>query len=516
MLSYRYNDHAKNNTESPKDGNTLDKSQLLLEIEIEQLRSRIESEPEKVLAQAEQCLIRARQLQSTNAIVETLMIISLCHWCQMDYRAGLKSIKDAYHSLSNLETDHFLPEVLHIHALQYWGQAKYYSAQQYWINALEQSALIDNPTVEIECLIGLGNIWRITGEYKLACSTHELAVKVANNYRISWLEGKARILLAWDFYHLHQYIDMLTILDGAEEALQHNNNLTWKAEVWDFRGLALLGLERIEDAEEATRKAHQLAVANNLTWIKAHSFISRARIELLRKNFSAAGELLNNAEKAASSFDNGELLSQICYQQSRVAEENGDIHAALLAFKKYRRYTAMMLREQTLRVGLDKSRSSKRQLEQRARKLINRIRGQHEFDPEKHLSNVVSETYWWEQLVLFKTELKKSNYAVVVIQHPNPKYIDVCTEVIHFLCAPQDLLSRISSDRLGLLLAEKGDSALQMFQVMAKMIEIYPWRRRGLEDKLPKIMLQDILSFPFTLEQLIDSQAQEKSHGSPA
>ncbi|CSH91263.1 ATP-dependent transcriptional regulator [Vibrio cholerae] len=78
-----------------------------------------------------------------------------------------------------------------------------------------------------------------------------------------------------------------------------------------------------------------------------------------------------------------------------------------------------MLREQTLRVGMDKARSSKRQLEQRARKLINRIRGQHEFDPEKHLSNVVSETYWWEQLVLFKTELKKSNHAVVVIQHPN-------------------------------------------------------------------------------------------------
>lgn len=115
----------------------------------------------------------------------------------------------------------------------------------------------------------------------------------------------------------------------------------------------------------------------------------------------------------------------------------------------------MMLREQTLRVGMDKARSSKRQLEQRARKLINRIRGQHEFDPEKHLSNVVSETYWWEQLVLFKTELKKSNHAVVVIQHPNAKYIDVCTEVIHSLCAPQDLLSRISSDRLGLLLAEK-------------------------------------------------------------
>ncbi|MFA0724942.1 hypothetical protein AB4574_27710, partial [Vibrio sp. 10N.222.49.E5] len=109
-----------------------------------------------------------------------------------------------------------------------------------------------------------------------------------------------------------------------------------------------------------------------------------------------------------------ELLSQICYQQSLVAEENQDFNAALIAFKKYRQYSIGMLREQTNRVGLDKARNSKRQLEQRARKLINRIRGQHEYDPEKHLSHVVSETFWWEQLVLFKTELKRSNHSIIM------------------------------------------------------------------------------------------------------
>ncbi|MBF4332913.1 hypothetical protein EAY29_22050, partial [Vibrio anguillarum] len=114
--------------------------------------------------------------------------------------------------------------------------------QQYWINALEQSALVDEVEIQIESLIGLGNVWRITNEYQLSCSTHELAVKVANNSRIHWLEGKARILWAWDLYLLNQYIDMLTVLDGAEEALQDHPDKTWQAEVWDFRGLALLGL----------------------------------------------------------------------------------------------------------------------------------------------------------------------------------------------------------------------------------------------------------------------------------
>ncbi|MCQ6508076.1 hypothetical protein NPM20_25300, partial [Vibrio parahaemolyticus] len=77
-------------------------------------------------------------------------------------------------------------------------------------------------------------------------------------------------------------------------------------------------------------------------------------------------------------------------------------------------------KEQTNRVSMDKARGSKRPLEQRARQLINRIRSQHEYDPEKQVSNVVSEKYWLEQLLLYKTELKRSNHAVIMIPHTKP------------------------------------------------------------------------------------------------
>ncbi|WP_295891898.1 hypothetical protein [uncultured Vibrio sp.] len=492
----------------------MDKTQHLLEVEIEQLKARVESEPEKVLVAAEQCHIRATQTQFQEGIIQSLIIMSRCSWCLMDYRRGLKSIKEAFNCQNTLDTDDFLPEILHIHALQFWGQAKYYSAQQYWINALEQASLVDEVEIQIECLIGLGNVWRITNEYKLASSTHELAVKVANNMRIDWLEGKARILLAWDLYLLNNFIEMLTVLDGAEEVLQNHYDKTWNAEVWDFRGLALLGLERLDDAEIATNKAHDLAIQNDLVWMKAHSYISRARLELLRNEPDKATELLIEAEASATKFDNGELLSQICFQQSLVAEQRGDHEQAFIAFKKYRKHSLEMLREQTARVGLDKARTSKRQLEQRARKLINRIRGQHEFDPEKHLTNMVSETYWWEQLVLFKTELKRSNHAIIIIQHDNNAYLDICTQLAHSLCNHQDLLSRLSSDRIALLLSDKDDIATEVFKILAKMIEIYPWKRKGLKSHLPKVILQDILTFPFTLEQLEESQAQEEAHGS--
>lgn len=492
----------------------MDKSQRLLEVEIEQLKNKIESEPEKVWAIAEQCAARATQILYPKGEIQCLIIMSRCAWCTMEYRKGLKFIKEAHSKLNTLDTDDLLPEILHIHALQYWGQAKYYSAQQYWINALEQSALVDEVEVQLEALIGLGNVWRITHEYTLAKSTHELAVKVANRARVNWLEGKARILLAWDLYLLNNYVEMLSVLDGANEALRHHKDTTWQAEVWDFRGLALLGLERIKDAEEATSKAHALALEHDLTWMKAHSCISRARLELLRKQPDKAAELLVKAEQSAVSFDNGELLSQICFQQSRVSEERGDFNAALTAFKKYRTHSINMLREQTARVSNDKARASKRQLEQRARKLINRIRGQHEYDPEKQLSQMVSETYWWEQLILFKTELKRSNHAIITIQHEDAEYLEVVTELAHSICNKRDLLSRLSAERVGILLADKGEEAVNVFHVLAKMIEIYPWQRRGLTKALPKVVYQDILSFPFTLDQLEESQRQEKADGS--
>ncbi len=483
----------------------MDRSQLTLETQLLQLKQQVDKDPHHVLAKAQQCVEEANTMMNTKAVIHALIIISLCHWHLMDYRKGLKTIKEALTRLNSIDSDDHVPEILHIHALHFWGQAQYYSAQQYWINALEQSALTDEIEIQIESLIGLGNVWRITNEPQLARSTHELAVTVANNSRINWLEGKARILLAWDHYLLNQFVDMLSVLDGASEALRYHDDKTWQAEIWDFRGLALLGLERIQDAEEATQKAHDLAVKHNLMWMKSHSYISRARLELLRKDPQRAAQLLAQAEASATTFDNGELLSQICFQQSRVAEESGDYQAALNAYKKYRQYSLQMLREQTLRVGNDKARASKRQMEQRARKLINRIRRQHEFDPEQQLTQMVSETYWWEQLVMCKTELKRANHSVIIIKHEDSAVLDISAELAHSLCCRHDLLARLSPNRVALLLSEKDEPAHQVYYCLEQMLAIYPWQRQGLLTEAPEMEFYDILSFPFTLDQLEDN-----------
>ncbi|MDF5300273.1 hypothetical protein P3684_24205, partial [Vibrio parahaemolyticus] len=130
--------------------------------------------------------------------------------------------------------------------------------------------------------------------------------------------------------------------------------------------------------------------------------------------------------------------------------------------------------------------------------------------------NVVSETYWWEQLVLFKTELKRSNHAIIMIQHSNPEVLDVCTELVHALTTSSDLISRISSNRLAMLIAEKGQAAEEVYRTVQAMLDIYPWKRRGIKGPKPILYLQDILTFPFTLEQLEESYIEVMKNGTTA
>jgi tetratricopeptide (TPR) repeat protein len=483
----------------------------LLEIEIVQLKRQLDISPEEVLAKAQQCLIRSKQMHYPEGTIQCFIMMSRCTLHLGKHSLSVRYAKEALAAQNNLDNDRFLPEILHLHAMNFWEDGKCYTAQQYWINALEQSALEEEIEILIECLMGLGNIWRATGASQQACETHELAVKVANNTRIEWLEGRARILWAWDLYLQGNYGEMLTVLDVAMELLESYQNKQWVAEIWDFRALALLGLERLTDAEEATQKAHDLAVVHHLDRVKVHSYISRIRLELMRQNIDKASTLLTQAEQLILDVENDELLAQIYYHQSVIAEQKHQFKQALKAFKKFKKHSLNQLKRQITQESRDRVKSSKKQLEQRARKLINRVRNQYEFDPENHLSNVVSETHWWEQIVLSKTALTCSNHSVIIIYHQNPLYIDICTELAHSLCSKPDLIARLSMDRLGFLLEDTGDIAQNVFYALKQMVDIYPWQRQGLTGPLPSVVFHNILSFPLTLEQLIQLPIQEQN-----
>ncbi|MDG2609724.1 hypothetical protein P7M09_28270, partial [Vibrio parahaemolyticus] len=106
--------------------------------------------------------------------------------------------------------------------------------------------------------------------------------------------------------------------------------------------------------------------------------------------------------------------------------------------------------------------------------------------------------------------------AIIMIRHAEPAFLDICTELVHSLTTSSDLISRLSSDRLAMLIAEKDQAAEDLYQTVCSMLDIYPWKRRGLDGPKPTLYLQDILTFPFTLEQLEESHIEVLKNGTTA
>lgn len=481
----------------------MNKNQEQLESELAHLKEQVETFPEKALFIAEQCQIQAQKMLFSPGEIQALLLRSQCCWFLKEFRQGYKLARDAYRLLMTIDTDEWLPEILYLQGQHHWGQKKFYSAQQAWIQSLEQAALLNNHHILVDSLVGIANIWRETERLPLATSTHQLAADIANQMRLPGKELEAQLLLAWDYYLDNRYVDMLSILDSARDLLKHQSNDIALAKIWDFRALALLGLERYEDAEAATNKVHQLAVSHDMTWMKAHSYVRQARLALLKKETEQAAMYLDKAQIAATNSEDKEIISQIFFQKSQVAEQQGKFDVALEAFVEYKKHSLIQLKEHTQKISFDNAQDSRAQLEKRSRKIINRIRGQFEYDSNNPLTHLVSETFWWEQLVLFKSELNHSPYAIVLLYHSNNAYLDTCTEIIHSLATEHDYISRLSSDYLALLVAENSGESERIYHAINTMLSVYPWERKSLDstDKVT-VSLHDILTFPFTLEQL--------------
>ena len=111
--------------------------------------------------------------------------------------------------------------------------------------------------------------------------------------------------------------------------------------------------------------------------------------------------------------------------------------------------------------------------------------------------------------MLFKASLNNASHSVILFYHENPKVIDECEKIILPLCINDDFLSRLSHKRLGLLIFGL-NTAEAIYKKIEMIVRLYPWDRKGLVGELPTVSYQDILTFPFTLEQLDDSLDLEK------
>lgn len=447
----------------------------------------VEEDAEKARLGAEQQLILSEKLHFKYGIVYSKLIISTSLWHLLKYQSGFTIAKDLLILQQELDNDDLLPSILHNLALHSWGQAKLYSAQQYWIQALEQSSLLGNNKVEVESLIGLGNIWRMTNSLEDAKSAHNIAAQRAHYYRIPHLEAKAFILYAWDCYLLQDYQAMLPVLFKAEQLLSNSNNLTWKSEVYDFRGLAFLGLNDLNSAQQCCSYAYQTAQQHNLVWMKAHSAISLARIASAQSHYAHAYDLLTQAEVIAHQFDKGELRSQICLEQSRIAELTQDYEHALYSYKRYRQYEISLIQEQTNSLGKDKTRSSKEQLEKRAKKLIQRIEIQLEFNSISALTYLLPLDKWQQNIKSLLSHSTNMDYYLITITDPSEDKLNNLILLGHHYCKHGDCMTRISKTEISLLINENYQRTQEIVHSLSSLFSSYPWHRYSLNSSIPSV-----------------------------
>ncbi|MCG3728602.1 tetratricopeptide repeat protein [Vibrio cincinnatiensis] len=468
---------------------------------LELLKSQVEANNNSdILLEANKLLLQAKQINFVSGIITALVIIARINWLQGDYEHSIEMVKEAENYHNTQDNDDVLPELLHLYALNALSRSQHYTAKKYWLDALDKSMFTNNMVIEIESLLGIGEALFSLEEYPRSIEIFELAIKIANKSKNRKLEVRAYILLATSYLELNHYIDMLTVLDLAEEKVDGKQCPTWHIKLWLLKSTALLKLGRVKDAKNAAFQAYNLSMSSNATKLRINALGCLSRIALASDNQPRALYLSDIAEAVAMKIDDKESLAQIYLYQSQVHQDAKDYQAALSSFKKYKTHVLNVVKNKTNSHNLDKNYKIKNQLAVRITKSINYLKNHHTND-NGTLNSLISETTWWEKLMLFKASMNNHSHSVIMFYHDNPKVIDECEKLISPLCVNDDFLSRLSHKRLGLLIFGL-DGSETVYKKIKMIMRLYPWDRKGLIGEKPAVSYQDVLSFPFTIEQL--------------
>lgn len=480
----------------------LDKPQKQIDSELSVLRTTILDQPLKTAEKAQQILLRSEKYYYPRGIIFAKVILSRCHWSNMSYGKGLKAATEAGQIQELLDSDEFSSEVNHLKALNHFGKAEYFVAQHHWNIALEQAALNGDTGIELDAIVGIGNVWRLTNESTLAVNAHGLAVSLANHRHLVVLEKKSRILLAKDLYQQGDYLNMLMELDAAEELALEHVDPTWQAEISNYRGLAMIELNRLLDADYATQAALDLCQKHDLTWMSAPAHVARARFHIGQKQYQQAEQHLLTAERVALTFDNGEILAEIFLRRSQVTEEQGQFKLALKNHKQYREYSLKKYADYTNTFTNGRASWSKNQLDQRSLKLLHRLRQLLENTLRNNDGALVPESSWWEKLILFKTQLDSSSHNIILLQCTDSSVIDRTLQFLNSIASPNDYVAVLNDEYIGWLIEEPKESIDGYFDSVKLLLNHYHWQRHQLPSNAVNVSLHSLVRFPFTLDQL--------------
>ncbi|MBE9608992.1 hypothetical protein [Chitinilyticum piscinae] len=446
---------------------------------LQEVRESIPQGLERGCLRVQEALQAARSAAYVAGQVHAHLTLALLRWELMQYRDGLREAQTALHLARDEEVADHLAEAWHAHALNCWGLARYTSALQSWLNALEIAELERNHEIAVEALVGIGNIWRTSQELGQAARVHRLACRLAREQGLQWLAGKAAILQGWDAYLLRRHDEALDALDLAAGLLADCPNYTWQAEIHDFRGLVYLDRGELLLAREEVAAAHALAVQHGLTWMLAHSAISLASIALQTGEMATARTLLTRAEAEAAHFDQGELLARIALVRSELEQQAGDGQAALRFYRQHRRHDLHQLRQSYAEKRPLNGAQQHDQLRRRASRVIDRLEETATPVLSAQQGGQCQPGHWLRALQ--RAARLASPQAAVVLVSGSPECLPGVNRVLAACAGAQDIQSELASGEAVLLLRDVCPvDAARMQQSVQVQLRAYPWWRSGI------------------------------------
>ncbi|WP_022941862.1 hypothetical protein [Psychromonas hadalis] len=444
---------------------------------------------------------RAQTLNDHRAQLVATMQLARIAWHLNQYEKGIKLCQRGEKLLLPEFESQYLSELYHIYAQQYWGLDRFRSAHNFWNLAMEKSLVHNQLNIQIESLIGVGNVWRINKELKLSYSALSLAMTLAEQYDLNVLAGKSAILLSWALSSLKQYPLMLEVLNKADMFLQDHPDFAWQAEIKDLKSIALANLGRFDESERIAHEANKIAVKTRARWMEVHAPISCAVVAIAHQKYENARHYLDKAEVVALQFNLLELLSELYWLRFELENKLNNEQSMLFYYKKYRHFSVKLLRSRSIALGKDNCELSVDILNYKAELLIGRLEA-GAFNASEGGFPAFREASIW--LYACQRALSEKNRAVFILELNSEKELIAILPIVHALCQPNELITRFKRSRLALLFQLEEGKQAQMLASLEAILAAYPWWRIEKGDALPKVKSFSIKAFLDNTESYLD------------
>ena len=419
---------------------------------------------------------QAKVKQDLHAHFLALMYLARIAWHQTQFENGLALCKQAKELITPEFEDHYLAELYHIFAQQYWGLERFRSAHKLWNLSLEKALVFKQYRIQIECLIGIGNSWRVNKNLHYSYSALSFSMMLAEQLGFKVLAGKSAILLAWVLLDLNKYSLMLTVLKRATNTLKDDSDTVWKAEIESLKSIAFLRLGKIEKAQLIADSAHAIAIESKAPWVQTQILLICAEVAISKNQHSLARKHLDSAEFNALAFNQIELLSELYLSRFKLEEQSEHLKEALFYFKKYSKYLSILLRSRSIAFGKDSPIHKQLALNYKTELLIDLVEGTF-FSKIKSKHSALKDPIVWLQYCTLAQENNTERIFLLTIE--DPKKIEPILSLISSLCLKNEVIC-LFDNQVAILLQTPQEQSDKISQTFTKLLADYPWWRLDL------------------------------------